>query len=214
MPAHPHALESSSFRDWLVNVVVRTTYAHDGDEAELERVAEQLGVRTSVLRDAIARRRRIKEHFGAAVTSAEAMPKLKIALARAFVVRWQDWAARVGSPEAGYTAIRGLLHDYLLQASEPDIEKAWIIGPAAAQKDWQWVTLRLSRGMFIALWNRALRLNVYPTQIARALMYEAVTGKRSLRRPLGRRATFDDPARYHANVDPVASVGRKVPRRP
>jgi hypothetical protein len=123
-------------------------------------------------------------------------PQFKVGLPEEVWVAWNALADRIHMKPT--TAVRALIHEYLLSPEDPvRADPRWIVaghfvtGPTAHE-----YKAAITQGALAAFNTRAARLGLGSVGLLRALMAEALAGRRRIRLPITRAAMFEDVKRY------------------
>jgi hypothetical protein len=124
-------------------------------------------------------------------------PQLDMLMPKEVWAEWLDWCE--SSAMESSTALRSLLHTYLLSGTEPRgvTRSKWVYGGRVLPVDRACREKCLvSGGAYRALRRRASRLNVPITAIARALVLDVLGGRIRRVTPVDARTMWDDPDKY------------------
>jgi len=168
-------------------------------------LAQELGLTPEILEQAAARAQEQRrqhgrqEHYGVKrKDNQHDLPQIDIRVRPSVRRHWDDYCrSRHIDPT---TAVRSLVHEYLLDDKEPAWRdrKRWVIegkyyavGPRRGR-----LRPLVTRGAAAALRNRTEALGVSLETLVRGLMCEAMAGRRLIRNAVAVGGMYNDPKRY------------------
>ena len=202
------------FRKWLVKQLRGTAWVR---MVRTREDAEKLAPRLYLHPDALWEARQLHEKQSAEQGLQPALGRKKAGTAHPQIAvyfpkdRWEQWHTWCEEQHVdSSTALRAIIHAYLLGAWEPRWRTHRWVG-----RDGKPVALRivaweeehkaawpyrekalLTRGGMTALRRRAERINVKPATLVRGIILAAFAGHPAQVRPIDARAMWDDPDKY------------------